>query len=203
MIQYIYKKMICDKKETIGDILIISCIIAMLTICLQIVSKLTMVLKDNWLEDRLQVVEITDTFIRGKLGVIIVFVFLIIGIIYVFGIVLFGIKLQLEIVKERAKISVFQVLGYTNVQISISLFIGKMIEIIVALLFGTIFAWGIWKILCEQDVFYNFIIIFDNNIGFQMEWTLINMFVMIFFSFPVIYMALRKKVHIMDMKGEE
>lgn len=203
MVQYIYKRMISKPRDVVGNILIIACVLAMLTICIQIGSKLVMIIDAKWLEERLQVVAITDMFIRRKLKAVTGFVFAIICIIYIFGIVLFSMKVKLEIMTERSRIGLFKIVGYKDMQICLPVFLGKSLEIFAAAIVGLLISWGVWELLCNQQVFLNFIKIFDDNVSFQPIWIIVNTLIVIFEAFPVVYLVQRRNVSIMDVKGEE
>lgn len=203
MIQYVFKRMISEMKETIGNTLVVSCIVAVLTICFQIVRRLTLMLDNDWYKNSMEVAAIGDYYIREKMGVIISVVFVIIGILYLFCVVIYGLKLKLDIMKERTRISVFQILGYTRMQMLFSLYIGKILELIIASFVGCFVAYSIWSILCKQKKFLYFMTLINEDIKFQVESVGVNIGGLLILSFIVIYWVLRKNVHMMDMKGEE
>ncbi len=203
MIQYIYKKMLEEVKETIGSIMIGAFVIAVLTVCLQIILRLSMMLENEWYKNSLELAAIGDYFIREKMGVIVKSVSATIGIIYAFCLVIYLLKIKLDIVKERERISVFWVLGYTRMQMCGLLYVSRLCLLVASTVFGGVFAYIAWLVICRQEIFYNFMTLINEDMSFK-PWTLgVNAAALAVLLLPTIYLVLRLNVHMMDMKGAE
>lgn len=203
MIQYLINKMYDEKKTTIGNIIVTTCILSVLAVCVQIASRLMLMLKDDWYKNSVEIASNGDPFIREKMGVIIAFVFLIIAVIYIFCVVVYIIKIRLDIVKERSRMAMFKMLGYINMHLAKDIFFIKIVEIVVASVLSAIVAFCIWKVLCMQKVFIEFMTLLDDNMDFNFMVIGFNVIVLMILSFPGIYICMQRCVHLTDMKGED
>ncbi len=203
MIQYLINKMYDEKKTTINNIIVTTCILSVLAICVQIASRLMQMLKDDWYKNSVEISSNGDPFIREKMGVIIAFVFSIIAVIYIFCVVIYIIKIRLDIVKERSRMAMFKILGYINMQLAKDIFLIKVVEIIVASVLSTVVALLIWKVLCMQKIFMEFMTLLDDNMDFNIMVIGFNVIVLMILSFPSMYICIQRCVHLTDMKGED
>jgi len=203
MIQYIYKKMLEEVKETIGSIMIGAFVVAVLTVCLQIILRLNMMLENEWYKNSLEVAAINDYFIREKMGVIVKSVSATVIIVYVFCMVIYLLKVKLDIVKERERISVFWVLGYTRMQMCGLLYISRLCLLVASVALGSILSYIAWRLICKQDIFYNFMTLINEDMSFKPHLLGVNAVGLTVLILPTIYLVLRFNVHMMDLKGEE
>ncbi len=203
MIQYLINKIYDEKKTTIGNIIVTTCILSVLAVCVQIASRLMLMLKDDWYKNSVEIASNGDPFIREKMGVIIAFVFSIIAVIYIFCVVVYIIKIRLDIIKERSRMAMFKMLGYFNLQLAKDIFLIKIVEMVVASVLSVVVAFFIWKVLCMQKVFIEFMTLLDDNMDFNIVVIGFNVIVLMIVSFPSIYICTQRCVHLTDMKGED
>ena len=106
MMKYIIKKMITDRKTTIGNIIFTSCLMAVFMICCHVIIRLQKMVKNKWYENSIEAASINDAFIREKLGAILWMLLILVGIISIFCLVVYALKLRLEIIKQESTINV-------------------------------------------------------------------------------------------------
>lgn len=204
MTKYIWNKMKTDWKETVGNILLTSCLIAILIVGCQLAGKITDMLENDWYKKSVAQAAVRDPFIKEKLGMILWTILIIVAIIVVFCFMLYGLKIKLDVTKEGNRIGLFQVLGYTTLRRSGSLYIGKMLEIIPACVIGSVAGFWIWKILCKQKVFAELILLMKDSERFLVSyavgiyaifalWTYVN----------VLWQTVKKRNLAMILKGTE
>lgn len=203
MTQYIYNKKVSEVKDLLGNVIIMSLVLMILTLCMQLASKLQPVLDGDWYSRCLAEGLVHDYTMKDKIEVMVNMIYVIIGLIYVFFFVIYIIKQKLDVVKERDKLSVFFVIGYTRVRMSIIWYVGKAVELIAGALIGGLSARGIWVLLQKNKQFSDFLIVINKDMDFDVEYILINLVVLLIISLPTIYWIIRRNVKTMDMKGEE
>ncbi len=203
MTQYIYNKKVSEVKETLGNTMIMSLVLVILTLCMQLAANLEPVLSGEWYSRCLAKGLVHDYTMKDKIEVMANMVYVIIGIIYVFFFVIYIIKQKLDVVKERDKLSVFLVIGYTRVRMSIIWYAGKALELIVGTLIGGLTACGIWRLLQKNKQFSDFLGVINKDMNFNVKYILSNLIVLLIVSLPITYLIIRRNVKTMDMKGEE
>lgn len=203
MTQYIYNKKVSEVKETLGNTMIMSLVLMIFTLCMQLTANLEPVLNGDWYSICLAKGLVHDYTIKDKIQVMVNMVYVIIGIIYVFFFVIFIIKQKLDVVKERDKLSVFFVIGYTRVRMSIIWYAGKVVELIAGALIGGLSACGIWMLLQKNKQFSDFLGVINKDMDFNVKYIMTNLIVLMIVSLPITYLIIRRNVKTMDMKGEE
>lgn len=194
MIRYIIKKMISDWKATIGNILFISCLMAVLMICCHVAMRIQRMVKNKWYKNSLEVASINDAFIREKMGAILWMILILVGIISVFCLVVYALKLRLDIIKEGKHIKLFQILGYTKQRQTGALYFGKMIETLLSSITGSIIAYNIWNYLCKQKIFLGLVTMMDERAEFQLViiWIILSVFVI--WNFLIVFWVIKKNL---------
>lgn len=204
MTTYIWKKMVVNRKETVGNILFVSCIVAVLIVCWHVIEKIREMVQNDWYKYSMEVASIQDPFIRDKMGAILWMVMVLVGIVIVFCFVLYALKLKMDIIKERQRISVFQVLGYTSLQRIHALYLGKLAELLPAAVVGSVLAACMWKLLCKQELLVELMTMMDDNLKFQWQSGWLLAILLAVLGYVVIFLVIRKKTNITDMlKGAE
>jgi len=201
MQKYIFNKMLSEKREYISGTIILTCIISVVIVCMQIAEKLLLMLQNDWYKNSIEVLLVSDHLIREKMGLIIGIVLVIVSIIFLFCVVVYSLKLKLDIVKERERISVYLVIGYTRSQVIMAIFWGKAIELGIASVFGVLLAYMLWKILCGQELFYSFMELIDKEVSFNLRFVIVCFVVFALIGFINISYNINRKVGLMDMKG--
>ncbi len=191
MMRYIIKKMISDWKTTIGNILFISCLIAVLMICCHVAMRIQRMVKNKWYKNSLEVASINDAFIREKMGAILWMILILVGIISVFCVV-YALKLRLDIIKEDKHIKLFQILGYTKQRQTGALYFGKMIETLLSFITGSIIAYNTWNYLCKQKIFLGLVTMMDERADFQLLVIWIVLLVFVIWNFLIIFWVIKK-----------
>ncbi len=192
MMRYIIKKMISDWKTTIGNILFISCLIAVLMICCHVAMRIQRMVKNKWYKNSLEVASINDAFIREKMGAILWMILILVGIISVFCLVVYALKLRLDIIKEDKHIKQFQILGYTKQRQTGALYFGKMIETLLSFITGSIIAYNTWNYLCKQKIFLGLVTMMDERADFQLLVIWIVLLVFVIWNFLIIFWVIKK-----------
>lgn len=192
MMRYIIKKMISDWKTTIGNILFISCLIAVLMICCHVAMRIQRMVKNKWYKNSLEVASINDAFIREKMGAILWMILILVGIISVFCLVIYALKLRLDIIKEDKHIKLFQILGYTKQRQTGALYFGKMIETLLSFITGSIIAYNTWNYLCKQKIFLGLVTMMDERADFQLLVIWIVLLVFVIWNFLIIFWVIKK-----------
>ncbi|MCI9369921.1 MAG: hypothetical protein HFH65_06310 [Lachnospiraceae bacterium] len=192
MMRYIIKKMISDWKTTIGNILFISCLIAVLMICCHVAMRIQRMVKNKWYKNSLEVASINDAFIREKMGAILWMILILVGIISVFCLVVYALKLRLDIIKEDKHIKLFQILGYTKQRQTGALYFGKMIETLLSFITGSIIAYNTWNYLCKQKIFLGLVTMMDERADFQLLVIWIVLLVFVIWNFLIIFWVIKK-----------
>ena len=192
MMRYIIKKMISDWKTTIGNILFISCLIAVLMICCHVAMRIQRMVKNKWYKNSLEVASINDAFIREKMGAILWMILILVGIISVFCLVVYALKLKLDIIKEDKHIKLFQILGYTKQRQTGALYFGKMIETLLSFITGSIIAYNTWNYLCKQKIFLGLVTMMDERADFQLLVIWIVLLVFVIWNFLIIFWVIKK-----------
>ncbi|MDE7308241.1 MAG: hypothetical protein K2N61_06180 [Lachnospiraceae bacterium] len=192
MIRYIIKKMISDWKTTIGNILFISCLMAVLMICCHVAARIQRMVKNKWYKNSLEVASINDAFIREKMGAILWMILILVGIISVFCLVVYALKLRLDIIKEDKHIKLFQILGYTKQRQTGALYFGKMIETLLSSIAGSIIAYNTWNYLCKQKIFLGLVTMMDERADFQLLVIWIVLLVFVIWNFLIIFWVIKK-----------
>jgi len=192
MVRYIIKKMFSDWKTTIRNILFISCLMAVLMICCHVAARIQKMVKNEWYKNSLEVASIHDAFIREKMGAILWMILILVGIISVFCLLVYALKLKLDIVKEGGHIMVFQILGYTKQRQIGALYLGKMIEILPSSVIGGIVAYNIWNYLCKQKIFLSLMTMMDERAEFQLLIVCLVLLIFAVWNFFIIFWVIRK-----------
>ncbi|MCI8717039.1 MAG: hypothetical protein K1W19_00850 [Lachnospiraceae bacterium] len=192
MMRYIIKKMISDWKTTIGNILFISCLIAVLMICCHVAMRIQRMVKNKWYKNSLEVASINDAFIREKMGAILWMILILVGMISVFCLVVYALKLRLDIIKEDKHIKLFQILGYTKQRQTGALYFGKMIETLLSFITGSIIAYNTWNYLCKQKIFLGLVTMMDERADFQLLVIWIVLLVFVIWNFLIIFWVIKK-----------
>ncbi len=192
MVRYIIKKMISDWKTTIGNILFISCLMAVLMICCHVAVRIQGMVKNKWYKNSLEVASINDAFIREKMGAILWMTLILVGIISAFCLVVYALKLRLDIIKESKYIMIFQILGYTKQRQTGALYFGKMIETLVSFVTGSIIAYNTWNYLCKQKIFLGLVTMMHEKAEFQLLIGLIVLFIFLIWNFFIIFLVIEK-----------
>lgn len=203
MTKYIIKKMVSEWKETAGNIIFVSCFMAVLIICLHVAARIQGMVKNEWYKNSLEVASINDAFIREKMGAILWAILVLLGIISIFCLFLYALKLKLEIVKESRNISVFQVLGYTMWRRTGALYVGKMLEILISSIISSILSYVIWNCLCNQKIFLGLMTMMDEKAEFQQIFVWIVFSIFAVWNFFIIFWVIKKKINTMDMLKTE
>ena len=184
--------MISDWKTTIGNILFISCLIAVLMICCHVAMRIQRMVKNKWYKNSLEVATINDAFIREKMGAILWMILILVGMISVFCLVVYALKLRLDIIKEDKHIKLFQILGYTKQGQTGALYFGKMIETLLSFITGSIIAYNTWNYLCKQKIFLGLVTMMDERADFQLLVIWIVLLVFVIWNFLIIFWVIKK-----------
>lgn len=193
MVRYIIKKMLSDWKTTIRNIIFISCLMAVLMICCHVAARIQKMVKNKWYKNSLEVASINDAFIREKMGAILWMILILVGIISIFCLLIYALKLKLDITKEGRHIFMFQILGYTKQRQTGALYLGKMIEILPSFVIGSIVAYNMWNYLCRQKMFLGLMTMMDEKAEFQLVIVCLVLLVFTVWNFFIIFWVMRKK----------
>jgi len=202
MIKYIFNKYFAEKKDMISSVIIVGCITSVVMVCVQIALRLNMMLEDDWYKNSIEILSAGDPFIREKTGVIIKFVFALLAFILAFCVIVYILKIKLDITREKERLSVFLVLGYTKKQVTGFQFVGKMFELIIGCIVGLVISYLLWLLLCQQDVFKDFFGLIDKKLSYRMSAMLVSFVLYSLITLIATYMVIGSNIGLMDMKGD-
>jgi Predicted permease. len=148
--------------------------------------------KNKWYKNSLEVASINDAFIREKMGAILWMILILVGMISVFCLVVYALKLRLDIIKEDKHIKLFQILGYTKQRQTGALYFGKMIETLLSFITGSIIAYNTWNYLCKQKIFLGLVTMMDERADFQLLVIWIVLLVFVIWNFLIIFWVIKK-----------
>lgn len=167
MLKYVINKMAAERKESLGNILFVSCILAVLEVCFHVMDRIGSMVENDWYKNSMEVSFITDPFIREKMGAILWAVLLLLGIITLFCLVLYALKQKMDYRKEERRIALFQVLGYTGMRRAGAWYVGKLTELVAASVVGSGMGFGIWTALGRQKNFHELMTMMNENLEFH------------------------------------
>ncbi len=204
MLKYIIKKMITDYKDTIGNMVVNACIMSMLTVCICIMTNISVIIESDIYKNGLSVANVADPFIREKMGAIFGIMNMLSILLIMFFSVLYFLKLKSDIIKERQRIAMFQVLGYSDFRRGLAVFTGKMLETIIPTVAGFVIANSIWQSLCKQKTFYTLMSVLDEEIYFKVGYVVPAVIILMVITFIGSMVMMRKRMNLVsELKGEE
>lgn len=203
MKQYVLKRMLSEWKETIGNICLVSCVMTVLIVCFQIGARIKEIIDNKWYKESLEIIKVHDPFISDKMGVIMSVILAVLVVVCIFCLILYALKLKMDIIKESRWISVFQILGYTNIRRIATLYLGKILEMSFAFLLGTGVSYGVWDYLCKQEKFYELMIFMEERAVFDYAFAWMSFGILAVESLLIISLVIKFRTSIMDIKGEE
>ncbi len=204
MLKYIINKMIAERKDTIGNIVLYSCIMSMLMVCMCIIMNINAITANANYKNGLLAAGIADPFIREKMDAIFGIMNVLSLILITFFSVLYFLKIKADIINERQRIAMFQVLGYSDFRRGMTIFVGKTIELIIPTIIGMVIANSIWSVLCSQETFYTLMTVLDEKIYFRIKYSVPVIIILILITFVSSMLIMRKRINLVsDLKGEE
>ena len=204
MLKYIINKMIAERKDTIGNIVLYSCIMSMLMVCMCIIMNINTITANVNYKNGLLAAGVTDPFIREKMDAIFGIMNVLSLILITFFSVLYFLKIKADIINERQRLAMFQVLGYNDFRRGMTIFVGKTVELIIPTIVGMVIANSIWNVLCSQEIFYTLMTVLDEKIHFRIKCLVPVIIILILITFVSSMLIMRKRINIVsDLKGEE
>ena len=204
MLKYIINKMIAERKDTIGNIVLYSCIMSMLMVCMCIIMNINTITANVNYKNGLLAAGVTDPFIREKMDAIFGIMNVLSLILITFFSVLYFLKIKADIINERQRLAMFQVLGYNDFRRGMTIFVGKTVELIIPTIVGMVIANSIWNVLCSQEIFHTLMTVLDEKIHFRIKCLVPLIIILILITFVSSMLIMRKRINIVsDLKGEE
>ncbi len=204
MLKYIISKLLVERKDTIGNIVLYSCIMSMLMVCVCIIVNINIITTNDEYKNGLLAASISDPFIREKMDAMFGIINVLSLILILFFSVLYFLKIKSDIINERQRIAMFQVLGYSDFRRGMTIFIGKMVELIIPIIIGMIIANSIWSFLCSQETFNTLMTVLDEKIHFKIKYSVPAIIILMLITFIASMWMMKRKINLVSsLKGEE
>ena len=176
----------------------------MLMVCMCIIMNINTITANVNYKNGLLAAGVTDPFIREKMDAIFGIMNVLSLILITFFSVLYFLKIKADIINERQRLAMFQVLGYNDFRRGMTIFVGKTVELIIPTIVGMVIANSIWNVLCSQEIFYTLMTVLDEKIHFRIKCLVPVIIILILITFVSSMLIMRKRINIVsDLKGEE